>query len=81
MSDRRLHAVDDVMRQLLREISDRLDRLEHQGSVAGTVSFGSQIEIGGDVGGILIEVVDTGGGGRDVVFTNQSNGASYTITL
>jgi len=81
MSDRRLSAVDDILRQLLREIHDRLDRLEHQGSLAGAVSFGSQIEIGGDVGGVLIEVVDTGGGGRNVVFTNLSNGASYTITL
>lgn len=81
MSDRRLSAVDDVLKQLLREIHDRLDHLEHQGSLEGSVSFGSRIEIGGELGGISIEVIDTGGGGRNVVFTNLSNGAIYTITL
>jgi hypothetical protein len=81
MSDRRLSTQNDTLRQLLREIHDRIDRLEHQGSLEGPVSFGSRLEIGGEMGGVLIEVVATSGTGRNVVFTNQSNGLTYTITL
>lgn len=81
MSDRRLATSDEVLKQWMRQVDDRLDRLEHQGALAGVVSFGSVIEIGGDVGGVLIEVIDTGSGNRDVVFTNQSNGLTYTISL
>jgi hypothetical protein len=81
MSDRRTASSEEVMMAWMRDISDRVDRLEHGGAIAGAVSFGSVIEIGGDIGGVLIEVIDTGGGGRDVIFTNQTNGTSYAISL
>lgn len=83
MSDRRMSDSGNVARDWMREVEDRLDRLENGGAIAGRVSFDSEIVLGGDVagGGVLVQVVDAGGGARDVIFTNLSTGSTDTISL
>jgi hypothetical protein len=81
MSDRRVSATDERMRDLLRDVLERLYRLENGGAIAGRVSFGSEIEIGGDIGGVEITVSDIGGGGKTVTFRNMTTGSTFTINL
>lgn len=81
MSDRRTSDTESRSKDWIRRMEDRLDSVEHGAFLGGVVSFGSVLEIGGDNGGVIVEVVDTGNDGRNVVFTNNLTGASYTITL
>lgn len=81
MSERRLSIEGTRQQQWMREVMDRLDRIEHQANLAGAISFSSSIEVGGDIGGVTVEVIDTGGNHRDLVFTNTQNGVSHTVSL
>lgn len=76
-SYRDLPAGGGELRALLRDISDRLERLENGGATAGIVSFGPVILIGD----VRIRIEDAGGDSREVVFENVLTGATSTITL
>lgn len=77
MSDRRIPTSDQRLAKFLQDLSDRLYRLENGGAIAGVVSFGSQIRIGG----VEITIEDAGGGALNVVFTNLQTGATSVINL
>lgn len=77
MSFRDIPIEGEEMAQLLRDMLDRLDRLENGGAIAGIVSFGRVIQ----VGDVRVSVVDTVGNNRDLVFENVLTGTSFTITL
>jgi len=83
MSDRRTSDSDNIARDWMRRVEDRLDRLENGGAIAGVVSFDTGIELGGELtlGGVRIDITDTGGGSREVVFTNLVTGSTSTIPL
>lgn len=77
MSYRDIPVEGEEMAGLLREILDRLERLENGGATAGIVSFGRVIQIGD----VRVTVVPTTGDDRDLVFENVLTGASSTISL
>lgn len=77
MSFRDIPVEGDEMAGLLREILDRLDRLENGGAVAGIVSFGPVLLIGD----VSVSVVNSGGLNRNLIFKNVLTGASSTVTL
>jgi hypothetical protein len=65
------------MKALLQTLGDRVTRLERGGVLLGRVSLGPHITIGG----INVDIVNTGGGHKNVVFTNPTTGTTFTITL
>jgi hypothetical protein len=83
MSDRRTSDSDNIARDWMRRVEDRLERLENGGAVSGLISFDGAIDLGGDLsgGGVRFDVIDTGGGGREVVLTNLVSGSTSTIAL
>jgi predicted deacylase len=77
MAYRDIPVQGDELKQMLREIGDRLERLETGGAISGQVSFGDAIQIGD----VLITILDTGSNGRTVQFENVLTGATDTIVL
>lgn len=77
MSDRRVPTQDQALASILREILDRLHKVENGGAIAGQVSFGEKIQIGD----VLVSVTHGAGTARNVVFTNVLSGTSFTIPL
>lgn len=77
MSYRHIPPAGQEMRDFLRDIVDRLEKIERGGAIRGQVSFDSRIQIGD----VQISVTDAGGGHRNLTFLNAVNGATYTITL
>lgn len=62
---------------LLREIDDRFVRLENGGAIAGEISLGTTIH----VGGLELKVTDAGGGHRNLTFRNPVNNLTFVISL
>lgn len=78
MSQRRLIVPgSQSMKTLLQNLGDRVTRLERGGVLLGRVSLGPHITIGG----VNVDVVDAGGGHKNVVFTNPTTGTTFTIPL
>lgn len=77
MSDRNLSASDKKMRDLLRDMTDRVNRLENGGALRGRVGFGEKITLAD----VEVAVVDTGNNSRKVIFTNLKTGSSNEIPL
>lgn len=77
MSDRRRPTDREATSAWIRDVADRLEKLENGTGLVGPVSLSSGITIGG----IEITVLPTTGDGRKIVFTNPLTGATSTITL
>jgi hypothetical protein len=74
VSFRVLPNTDEEAKGLLREILDRLDRLENGGAIAGRVSFGPVIQIG-DV------LVTAATDGTSLTLTNVLTGDTRVLTI
>ena len=77
MSYRSIPSQGEELKRFLQELSDRVQRLDEGGALAGQISLNSVIQIGD----VLVSVTDAGGTSRNLVFTNTLSGASYTINL
>lgn len=77
MSDRSRTTDDQALSTELRDIRDRLEKIEGGLGWNGPVSLPQKLTIGQ----IEVEVQATTGDGRKLVFTNPLTGATYTITL
>lgn len=77
MSDRRIAVADTALADTLRDIFDRLQRLEQGGAIAGRVSFGPEIQIGD----VTIRITAGAGSQRTVHFINVVSGVESTIVL
>lgn len=80
MSYRLLSTIDTALRDLFRDILDRLTALERGGAYEGIISFGSQIQIG-DVAVTVTPDPANLPNGRLLVFRNVLTDADHTITL
>lgn len=80
MSYRLLSTIDSALRDLFRDILDRLSALERGRGFEGIISFGPQIQIG-DVSVTVIPNPANLPNGRLLVFRNVLTGAENTITL
>jgi hypothetical protein len=72
---------DEALKATLRDIEDRLRKIEAGTTLTGRVSFGNTIFLAG--GEVQVTVTPRPGhvNGRLVVFTNTLTGATSTITL
>lgn len=77
MSDRRLPSSKDAGVSLLRDLLDRVERLEKGSNLLGLVSFGPAIR----VGDVLITIVNGVGNDRKVQFKNVITGSTSVIDL
>lgn len=77
MSERRIPSTQNRSRDTLRDLEERIYRLENGGATAGLISFGDAIQ----VGDVEIRVTDAGGQNRNLVFRNVLTGATSTINL
>ncbi len=81
MSFRKVPVPQTRARDQLRDIEDRLAKLERGGATAGQASFGPSIIIGGAALAVSVVVADTGGGGKTVTFKNLATGSTSVINL
>lgn len=77
MSDRRIAVGSTALADTLRDILDRLDRIDQGGAIAGRISFGPVIQIGD----VQISILTGVGTQRTVEFRNLLSGATSTIVL
>ena len=77
MSDRRVARENDRATEWMKQVEQRLWRLENGGATAGIISVGNTFIIGN----VQIQVVDAGGENVDLVFTNLTTGATSTTHL
>lgn len=80
MSYRNVPTEQNAMRDLLREMLDRLDSLERGGAYEGIISFGPRMQIG-DVDVSVIPNPANLPNGRLLVFRNVLTGVTSTIIL
>lgn len=77
MSYRDQPTTEQRLEAWMREVNDRLYKLENGGATAGRISFGDTIVIGT----VQVQVVPGVGLAVDLVFTNLLTGATSTIPL
>lgn len=77
---RKLSPSAHVARDQMREVLDRLARLEKGGAVSGRVSFGTTVRFGGE-DGVDVTVSGAAGGAKTVTFLNVATGSTFDIPL
>lgn len=77
MSQRNMATDNDRAVHMLRELHERVGRLEAGGAIRGEISLDDKIHIGG----AQVEVRPADGDDLEIVFTNPTTGATHTISL
>lgn len=74
-SYRNIPTSKEALQKLLKEMLDRIERLEKGSGLQGIVSFGPVVQIGD----IRLSVTNGAGNARNLVATNVKTGTSATI--
>lgn len=74
---RRVPTSDDAAVKLFQDIEDRLTRLESGGAIRGNISLSKEHRLYD----VQVEVIDIGGGHREVRYTSPAGVTSTIATL